>query len=88
MTAWCIAESRFARGARSLVLFGGPLADASVEDILTVFEDAPSVSVPAASLESESALLSSRSRRFGGVQGGGRTPEQTGWTLRERSTPE
>jgi tyrosyl-tRNA synthetase len=34
------------------VLFGGSLADASVEDILTVFDDAPSISIERASLES------------------------------------
>ena len=43
------AVSRAERAAA--VLFGGSLADASVEDILTVFEDAPSVSVKAASIQ-------------------------------------
>lgn len=33
------------------VLFGGSLADASVEDILTVFDDAPSISIENGSLE-------------------------------------
>ena len=33
------------------MLFGGSLADAAVEDILTVFDDAPSISVTAASVE-------------------------------------
>jgi tyrosyl-tRNA synthetase len=33
------------------VLFGGPLADASVDDILTVFEDAPSITMSVAALE-------------------------------------
>ncbi len=33
------------------VLFGGSLADAAVEDILTVFDDAPSISVTTASIE-------------------------------------
>ena len=33
------------------VLFGGSLADASVEDILIVFDDAPSISIESASLE-------------------------------------
>lgn len=33
------------------VLFGGALADADVADILMVFQDAPSISVPGASLE-------------------------------------
>jgi tyrosyl-tRNA synthetase len=33
------------------VLFGGSLAEASVDDILTVFDDAPSISVAGASLE-------------------------------------
>jgi tyrosyl-tRNA synthetase len=34
------------------VLFGGSLADATVDDILTVFDDAPSISVAASSMES------------------------------------
>ena len=34
------------------VLFGGSLAGASKDDILTVFEDAPSISIAAASIES------------------------------------
>jgi tyrosyl-tRNA synthetase len=34
------------------VLFGGSLAEATADDILTVFEDAPSVSIPASALES------------------------------------
>jgi tyrosyl-tRNA synthetase len=33
------------------VLFGGPLAQASVEDILMVFDDAPSITMSAAALE-------------------------------------
>jgi tyrosyl-tRNA synthetase len=33
------------------VLFGGPLADATVDDILMVFEDAPSISIEGALLE-------------------------------------
>jgi tyrosyl-tRNA synthetase len=33
------------------ILFGGRLTDASAEEILTVFDDAPSISIPAASLE-------------------------------------
>jgi tyrosyl-tRNA synthetase len=33
------------------VLFGGPLAEASVDDILMVFDDAPSVTMSAAALE-------------------------------------
>jgi tyrosyl-tRNA synthetase len=33
------------------VLFGGSLAEAAVEDILTVFDDAPSISIGSASLE-------------------------------------
>jgi tyrosyl-tRNA synthetase len=33
------------------VLFGGSLAEAAVEDILTVFDDAPSISIESASLE-------------------------------------
>jgi tyrosyl-tRNA synthetase len=33
------------------ILFGGALTEVSADDILTVFDDAPSISVPAASLE-------------------------------------
>ena len=33
------------------MLFGGVLADASVDDILTVFDDAPSVTMSASALE-------------------------------------
>ena len=53
VTAMVHSPNHVARSERAAsVLFGGSLADAAVEDILTVFEDAPSVSVPAASLES------------------------------------
>ena len=43
----CVARAERA----AAVLFGGSLAGATVDDILTVFDDAPSISVPAASLE-------------------------------------
>ena len=53
VTAMVHSPNQVARAERAAsVLFGGSLAEASVEDILTVFDDAPSVSVPAASLES------------------------------------
>lgn len=35
----------------SAVLFGGPLADASVEDVLMVFADVPAVTLPRAAFE-------------------------------------
>jgi tyrosyl-tRNA synthetase len=53
VTAMVHSPDHVSRAERAAsVLFGGSLADVAVEDILTVFEDAPSVSVPAASLES------------------------------------
>jgi tyrosyl-tRNA synthetase len=52
VTAMVHSPEHVARAERAAgVLFGGSLADATVDDILTVFEDAPSISVPAASLE-------------------------------------
>ena len=53
VTAMVHGPDHVARAERAAaVLFGGPLADASVEDILTVFDDAPSMSIESASLES------------------------------------
>ena len=53
VTAMVHGDNHVVRAERAAaVLFGGSLAEAAVEDILTVFDDAPSVSVPAASLES------------------------------------
>jgi tyrosyl-tRNA synthetase len=43
------ALARAERG--SAVLFGGPLADASVEDVLMVFADVPAVTLPRAAFE-------------------------------------
>jgi tyrosyl-tRNA synthetase len=52
VTAMVHGENQVVRAERAAsVLFGGSLAEAAVEDILTVFDDAPSVSVPASSLE-------------------------------------
>jgi tyrosyl-tRNA synthetase len=52
VTAMVHSPEHVARAERAAgVLFGGSLAGATVDDILTVFEDAPSISVPAASLE-------------------------------------
>jgi tyrosyl-tRNA synthetase len=52
VTAMVHGENQVVRAERAAsVLFGGSLAEAAVEDILTVFADAPSVSVPASSLE-------------------------------------
>jgi tyrosyl-tRNA synthetase len=52
VTSMVHGADQVARAERaSAVLFGGPLADAVLEDILLVFEDVPSISVPAASLE-------------------------------------
>jgi tyrosyl-tRNA synthetase len=52
VTAMVHGENQVVRAERAAsVLFGGSLAEAAIEDILTVFDDAPSVSVPASSLE-------------------------------------
>lgn len=52
VTAIVHGADHVARAERAAaVLFGGSLADASVDDILTVFDDAPSISVAGASLE-------------------------------------
>ena len=50
-------ESELGKAERaSSVLFGGTLAEASLDDILTVFDDVPSIDVPRASLEAGMAL--------------------------------
>jgi tyrosyl-tRNA synthetase len=52
VTAAVHTPTHVARAERAAaVLFGGSLADAAVEDILTVFDDAPSISIPAAVLD-------------------------------------
>ena len=52
VTAMVHNPDQVARAERaSVVLFGGPLASAELEDILMVFDDAPSISVSAASLQ-------------------------------------
>ncbi len=52
VTAMVHGPDYVARAERAAaVLFGGSLAAASAEDILTVFEDAPSISIAAGSLE-------------------------------------
>jgi tyrosyl-tRNA synthetase len=51
VTALVHGAEHVARAERAAaVLFGGSLADASVDDILTVFDDAPSISVTEASI--------------------------------------
>ena len=53
VTALVHGADAVARAERAAaVLFGGSLAEAAVEDILTVFDDAPSISIERASLES------------------------------------
>jgi tyrosyl-tRNA synthetase len=53
VTAMVHSPDHVARAERAAaVLFGGSVADATLEDILMVFDDAPSISVTAASLES------------------------------------
>jgi tyrosyl-tRNA synthetase len=52
MTAIVHGPDHVARAERAAsVLFGGLLSDATVEDILTVFDDAPSISITGSSLE-------------------------------------
>ena len=52
MTAMVHGAEQAARAEQAaVVLFGGSLADASPEDILMVFDDAPSISLPADSAE-------------------------------------
>ena len=52
VTAMVHGADQVARAERAAeVLFGGPLASAQVEDILMVFDDAPSISVTSAALE-------------------------------------
>lgn len=51
VTGWIHGPDQVTRAERAAaVLFGGSLADASADDILMVFDDVPSVSVPAAAL--------------------------------------
>jgi tyrosyl-tRNA synthetase len=53
MTAMVHSADHVARAERAAsVLFGGSLSEATVEDILMVFDDAPSISITGASLES------------------------------------
>ena len=90
VTAMVHGADQVARAERAAaVLFGGSLADAAVEDILTVFDDAPSISVTTASMEAGHRC--GRSRGDGGacrVKRRGRTVDQAGRTVRQRSTSE
>ena len=53
VTAMVHSPNHVARAERAAsVLFGGSMADATVDDILMVFHDAPSISVAASSIES------------------------------------
>jgi tyrosyl-tRNA synthetase len=53
VTAMVHSSEQVARAERAAsVLFGGSLKEAAVEDILTVFDDAPSISIPTATVES------------------------------------
>ena len=52
VTAMVHGADQVARAERAAgVLFGGPLADASVDDILMVFDDSPSISIAGSTLE-------------------------------------
>ena len=52
VTSMVHGEAQVARAERAAaVLFGGSLADATVEDILMIFDDVPSISTSAASLK-------------------------------------
>ncbi len=58
VTAMVHGASHLARAERAAsVLFGGSLSKASADDILTVFDDAPSISVTGSSLESGIAAV-------------------------------
>jgi tyrosyl-tRNA synthetase len=53
VTAMVHSSEQVARAERAAsVLFGGSLKEAAVEDILTVFDDAPSISIPTTTVES------------------------------------
>ncbi len=65
VTTMVHGADQVARAERAAsVLFGGSLADATVDDILMMFDDAPSISIAGASLES--------GHRRGGACGEGR----------------
>jgi len=83
------------RSAPPGVLFGGSLADATAENILTVFDDAPSVGVRARRLEtgrpadrrgcrSTAALAASKSEAVRLIRQGGLYVNDTGWPTRRR----
>ena len=87
VTAMVHGAHHVARAERAAsVLFGGSLSEASADDILTVFDDAPS--------DCDCRFVSGqRHRRSGpcseggvsGVKRGSRAPDQTGRTLCQRS---
>ncbi len=70
VTAMVHGADQVARAERAAeVLFGGPLASAHVEDILMVFDDAPSISVTSAALETRHRRGGARGhRRSRGVE--------------------
>ncbi len=58
VTAMVHGATHLARAERAAsVLFGGALSEAAADDILTVFDDAPSISVSGSSLESGIAAV-------------------------------
>ena len=88
VTAMVHSPDHVVRAERAAsVLFGGSLSGATVDEILMVFDDAPSISISA-------SVAGERDRRrgscgeggVGGVEGGGRPAHQAGWALCERST--
>jgi len=72
------------------VLFGGSLAEAAVEDILTVFDDAPSISIASASLESGigAADLAVRAGLASSKGEAGRLIKQGGFYVNDRRLTE
>ena len=72
------------------VLFGGSLAEAAVEDILMVFDDAPSISIDSASLESGigAADLAVRAGLASSKGEAGRLIKQGGFYVNDRRLSE
>ena len=68
------------------VLFGGSLAEATADDILTVFDDAPSVGISRGTLQSRGHRggRGGRDVHAGRFEERGRAPDPAGRTLRER----
>ena len=86
VTALVHGADAVARAERAAaVLFGGSLAEAAVEDILTVFDDAPSISIDARVFGKWHRRRGSRGESGPGrVEGRSGPLDQAGRSLRER----